>query len=150
MKRLCALLVCAALAVCLHVASDVLGGVHAAAQNLLEPDELELEGAQANHDELEAWRQIEEGKYIRARELAQAILAHDKSSFMGQMVLGKEDFFSRHPQMRRDNPAHPHLFTERILHRLGECTPGSREGAQRAGEYPIKLQHRTFVEDYSV
>lgn len=79
MKQWLAVVLCVALA---------LPAARTTAQNLQDPDEVELDGAQASNDELEAFREVEQGHYIRARELAQKIVARDKSSFMGQMVLG--------------------------------------------------------------
>jgi hypothetical protein len=60
----------------------------AAAQNLQDPGELELQGAQATAEEREAWAQVESGHFIRAREIGQRILAREPNSFMGHMVLG--------------------------------------------------------------
>jgi tetratricopeptide (TPR) repeat protein len=59
----------------------------AAAQNLEDPSEVPRESA-ISAAEIEAFTQVEEGKYVRARELAERILAKDKSSFVAHMVLG--------------------------------------------------------------
>jgi len=68
------------------VASALLAGV-AVAQNLEDPSEVPRESA-ITASEMEAFVQVEEGKFVRARELAERILAKDKSSFVAHMVLG--------------------------------------------------------------
>jgi tetratricopeptide (TPR) repeat protein len=60
----------------------------AAAQNFQDPNEVALDGAQASTEEREAWTLIEEGRHVRARELAEKILRSHADSFMAQMVLG--------------------------------------------------------------
>jgi tetratricopeptide (TPR) repeat protein len=59
----------------------------ASGQNFEDPSEVLLQGAEASVQEREAWTQVEEGRYVRARELAERVLAKNKSSFMAQMVL---------------------------------------------------------------
>jgi hypothetical protein len=59
----------------------------AAAQNFQDPNEVMLEGAQASEQERDAWLKVEEGHYVRAREIAEGILRHNKRSFMAHMVL---------------------------------------------------------------
>jgi tetratricopeptide (TPR) repeat protein len=58
------------------------------AQNLQDADELTLQGQDATPAELEAWRHIEEGKYVRARELGERILQREPSSFVAHLVVG--------------------------------------------------------------
>jgi len=58
------------------------------AQNLQDPNELSLDGQDAKPDEREAWREIEEGHYVRARERGERILQRDSSSFVAHLVLG--------------------------------------------------------------
>ena len=41
------------------------------------------------------------------------------------MVLGEQDLASGHAEMRRDDPAHPDLFAERVLHRVRKRPPGA-------------------------
>ena len=66
------------------------------------------------------------------------------------MMLGEEDLRARHIEMGRDDPLDPDLLPERIVHRLREGAPGSREGAERAGHDPVELQHRALVEHHRV
>jgi tetratricopeptide (TPR) repeat protein len=60
---------------------------NAFAQNFQDPGEVALEGSQASAAEREAFNQVEEGHYVRARELAERILKKNASSSLAQMVL---------------------------------------------------------------
>ncbi|MFI5306513.1 MAG: hypothetical protein ACHQ53_04115, partial [Polyangiales bacterium] len=60
----------------------------AAAQNLEDESEVAQRGVEITPQESEAFAQVEEGKYVRARELAERILAKNKGSFVAHMVLG--------------------------------------------------------------
>src|SRR5690349_1953877 len=70
---ICALLACSPLA--------------AYAQNIELPNELALDGLEASAAERAAWTEVESEHYIRARELAEKILARDKSSYLAHLVL---------------------------------------------------------------
>ncbi len=67
----------------------VAAGTRAAqAQNLQDVGELTLQGQDGTPAELEAWREVEAGKYVRARELGERILQRDSGSFVAHLVLG--------------------------------------------------------------
>ena len=66
------------------------------------------------------------------------------------MVLGEEDPVAAHAELGGDDPLDPELAAERVLHRLREGGPGSREAAERQGEDALELEHRLFVEDDGV
>src|SRR6185312_7254924 len=93
--------------------------------------------------------------YRECRPFAYGIGRHDccaacwrgekRGSGVRLVVLGKQDSASGYAHLGGNDSTHPHFLPQRILHRLGECTPGSWEGTQGRGEYPIELEHRTFV-----
>lgn len=116
MKQILAVVLCVALA---------LPAARTAAQNLQDPSEIELDGAQASNDELEAFREVEQGHYIRARELAQKIVARDKSSFMGQMVLGFAQHYAEDnlPRSLFHLDAALALYEKRYGNNPGQGTP---------------------------
>ena len=59
-------------------------------------------------------------------------------------------FAPRHAEVRRDDAAHPDLFAERVLDRVGKGPPGVGKRPQRAGQDPIELPHAALVEDDGV
>src|SRR5262245_36880698 len=63
------------------------------------------------------------------------------------MMLREEDLAGLDAEVRRNGAAHPHLLAERAFHRRWKRSPGMREGAKRARQDPIELQHRPLVED---
>src|SRR4030095_8644167 len=63
------------------------------------------------------------------------------------MMLCEEDLARLYAEVRRNGAAHPHLFTQRTFHGRWKRPPGLREGAKRARQDPIELQHRPLVED---
>ena len=52
------------------------------AQNLQDPSEIELDGREATPAERDAWSQVEQGRYVKARELGEQILQRDPNSFV--------------------------------------------------------------------
>jgi hypothetical protein len=48
---------------------------------------------------------------------------------MRAMMFGKQNLSPRHAQVRGDDAPDPKLFTQGILHRMREGTPGMGEGA---------------------
>lgn len=82
MTRRSRALAAASLALCL----SSIGVVRA--QNLQDPNELALESQAATAEELEAYREVEQGRFVRARELGERILKKDPSSFVANLVLG--------------------------------------------------------------
>jgi tetratricopeptide (TPR) repeat protein len=60
----------------------------ASAQFALDPLEAEDPGFEATTDEREAWLFAEAGRHIRAREMAEAVLKKNPSSFVAHLVIG--------------------------------------------------------------
>ncbi|HKU41799.1 MAG TPA: hypothetical protein VJR89_26765, partial [Polyangiales bacterium] len=60
----------------------------AAAQVALDPLEAQDPGFEATNEEQEAWLFAEAGRHIRARELAEAVLKKNPSSFVAHLVIG--------------------------------------------------------------
>ena len=94
------------------------------AQNLEGSDETALNGFAATPDELQAWTLATEGQHIRARELAEKILARDPRSFVAHLVLGYAQHFAEANLPR----ALYHLDTALALyeHRFGD-RPGPEQ-----------------------
>ncbi len=69
---------------------------------------------------------------------------------MRGVVIGEEDLLPPHAELRRDDAAHPHFLAEGVLDRVWKRPPRSREGAQRAGENPLELEHAALVEDHRI
>ncbi len=65
---------------------------------------------------------------------------------VGLVVLGEEDLAAGEAQVRGDDPLHPQLLAQRVLHCAREAPPGAREPAQRHGQDALELQHRLLVE----
>jgi tetratricopeptide (TPR) repeat protein len=78
MKARCALLVLACL---------LIGSRTARAQTFESPQEFELGGLEASAAESEAWAEVQGERYIRARELAERVLARDRNSYVAHLVL---------------------------------------------------------------
>jgi tetratricopeptide (TPR) repeat protein len=66
----------------------VLGGVDARAQDLSSALMMAEPGEEAEPDELEAWRLVQDGRNIKAREVAEGIVAERPDSYVGHYVLG--------------------------------------------------------------
>ena len=56
----------------------------------------------------------------------------ERGGRMRDVMIGKQNLLSRHAEVRRDDAAHPDLFSERVLHGVRKRAPRSRERAQRA------------------
>src|SRR6185437_3968526 len=65
-------------------------------------------------------------------------------------MLREQNLARRNAQVRRDQPAHPDLLTERVLHRLWKRAPGTRKGPKGTRQNAIELQHRTLVENHRI
>ncbi len=82
-----------------------------------------LPGLEAAPDELEAWRHASARRYIRAREMAEAILRRDNKSFVAHLVLGLVQHYAEANFPRA--LFHLNRALERYERRYGQ-TPGPK------------------------
>ncbi len=69
---------------------------------------------------------------------------------MALVMLDAPHLPHRNAELRGDQPAHPKLLPQHILHRLGITAPRSGPALEHAGQHAIEFERRFLVEDHRV